>query len=598
MQDNIIEEIKSRLDIVDVIGEYVNLKKVGANYSALCPFHSEKNPSFFVSPSKQIWHCFGACSEGGDIFKFIMKIEGVEFGDALRILARKAGVELKSKDPKLASLRSNLFEINELALEFFKQNLWEGSEGKKALDYLLERGLTKESIEAWNLGFAPFEEKKLSDFLISRGFLPKDIAKVGLLVFENPQDPSSYKDRFRCRIIFPIFNVSGQVIGFGGRILKEDSLAPKYLNIPNTLLYDKSKVLYGIDKAKLAMVKEDFCIIVEGYLDVILAWQTGTQNVVATSGTALSENHLEIIKRYTQNLVFALDSDLAGKKATKRGINLAQLQDFKVKVALLPFEKDPADLAKENPQAWRESIEKAKEVIEFVLASALQEVENQENLTPEEKVKVCEEVLPYIKRVQNKIIKEHWIKELAKILKVSEESIREEFAKIKLEEISGEPLEKEKAKVKESKVQHRKEALEQLILTFLIQNPLSLKEFDLEYKESLFTPQIFNLLKKLVSALKESKEIKEASILSILNPQERELVSSILLRFEVKGGKIKKEDFQKALLELEKEKVKEEIEKIKEKINILEREDPNSPALEELLTQLKELSLKLSKLNS
>ncbi len=328
-----IEEIKARLDIVDVIKDYIKLKKAGKNYKAVCPFHSEKTPSFFVSPSRQIWHCFG-CGEGSSMFDFIMKIEGVEFRDALSILAKRAGVELKPVKPELKTKREKLYNICELAASFFEKQLGRGGQGKKAKQYLLNRKISKESIKEKRLGWAPDSWQGLSDFLASKGFEKKDIREAGLAL----QSKGKHYDRFRGRVMFPIFNSQSQVIGFGGRVLEKNKKTAKYLNIPNTLIYDKSKALYGLEKAKVGIRKKDFVIMAEGYVDVILGHQMGFTNFVSTSGTALTPTQLNILKRYTDNLYLAFDMDFAGEAATKRAIDLAQTQKFNY--ILLSYQED------------------------------------------------------------------------------------------------------------------------------------------------------------------------------------------------------------------------------------------------------------------
>ncbi len=430
MTSSSIDEIKSRLDIVEVIGSYIKLQKAGANYRALCPFHSEKKPSFFVSPARQIWHCFGSCGTGGDIFKFIMQIEGVEFGDALRILAQKAGVELKREKPELRTQRQKLYEICELATRFFEKQLQESSSGKEAKKYLLNRGISQDSIERWRLGYAPDKWQGLIDFLVSKKYKKEDIEKAGLAL---KGEKGSFYDRFRGRIIFPVFDLNSQVVGFGGRVFKEkdkEEIA-KYLNIPNTFLYDKSRILYGLDKSKVEIRKKNSCVLVEGYTDVIMAHQAGTENVVSTSGTALTPHQLNILKRYTENLILGFDMDLAGDSATKRGIDLAQSFGFNIKVTRLPEGKDAADVILKNPKEWHKALQEPKSILDFYFQSAFS---GKDPDTPEGKKEISGVLLPALKRIPNQIEKSHWVQKLANQLKVKEESIEEELKKVKLEE--------------------------------------------------------------------------------------------------------------------------------------------------------------------
>mgnify|MGYP000448038135 FL=1 len=409
-----IQEIKDRLDIVEVVGSYIKLQKTGQNYRALCPFHSEKKPSFFVSPARQIFKCFG-CGASGDIFKFIMLIEGVEFGDALRILARRAGVELKPYRPELKTKRSRMYEICELSCRFFEKQLEESSVGKRAKEYLLKRGVTEESIKKWRLGYAPNTWQGLSDFLVGKGYKRGEVVEAGLAI-ESEKSQMPY-DRFRGRIIFPIFDLNSQVVGFAGRVFEkvqnEEEIA-KYINIPNTLLYDKSRVLYGLNFAKMKIREKDACILTEGYMDVILAHQAGFENTVATSGTALTPYQLKILKRYTNNLLTAFDMDVAGDMATKRGIDLAQKEDFNVKVITMPKESDPADIIAQNPKTWASLINKAKEIMNFYFESALSAFDKE---SPEGKKEIAKLLLPKIKVISNKILQSHWIQKLAEALK-------------------------------------------------------------------------------------------------------------------------------------------------------------------------------------
>src|SRR3989344_6126395 len=299
------EEIKNRLDIVEVIQGYVRLQKAGANFKACCPFHNEKTPSFIVAPERQMWYCFG-CGEGGDLFTFIEKIESVKFSDALRLLADKAGVELKADDKKIVSKKKRLFEILELATRFYETQLAESTMGARAKEYLKGRGLTDESIESWRLGWAPDHWSGLYEFLQKKGYSEKDIEEAGIGVrSEKPRGRTrTMHDRFRHRIMFPVANIQGQVIGFSGRLLDTVPARTvpkdqgKYVNTPSTPLYDKSHALYGLDKARGAIKERDLALLVQGNLDVILAHQSGTTNAVASCGTALGGEHLSILKRF------------------------------------------------------------------------------------------------------------------------------------------------------------------------------------------------------------------------------------------------------------------------------------------------------------
>ncbi len=460
-----IEDIKNRLDIVDVIRSYIKVHKAGTNYRAVCPFHNEKKPSFFISPTKQIWHCFGSCSEGGDIFKFVMKIEGVEFGDALRILAQKAGVELKKQDPKLVTERQRMYEITNLACRFFETQLEQSLAGKEAKKYLLDRGMNEESINKWKLGYAPDVWQGLSDFLVSKGYQKNEIERVGLALKGRT---GNYYDRFRGRIIFPIFDLSSQIIGFGGRIFKQvkrfdGQEEAKYINSPATSLYDKSRVLYGLNKAGIEIRKNNKCILVEGYMDVIMTSQAGFENVVATSGTALTPYQLRILKRYSDNLLTAFDMDLAGGSATKRGIDLAQEEGFNIKIVTMPEGKDPADISSERPEEFQELVDSAKSIHDFYFNNTFSKYDKN---TIEGKKDISKILLPVIKKIPNKIEQAIWVQDLAKGLGVREENILEELGKTKVEQIEK-YQEEEKQLIKKT----RKELLEERLAILIIKRP-------------------------------------------------------------------------------------------------------------------------------
>jgi len=521
MEDSTIEKIKEKIDIVDLVGGYIKLQKAGINYKALCPFHSEKTGSFFVFPSRQNWHCFG-CSEGSSIFDFVMKIEGIEFIDALKILAKKAGVEIKRQDPKITTERQRLYEICEIACCFFEKQLQAAKKGQEVEIYLNKRGLSKESIRKWRLGYAPDKWQALSDFLVSQGYNREEIANAGLAVkaLDNKQQTmnSGHYDRFRARIMFPIFDLNSQVIGFGGRVLEgEKEEGVKYINTPNTLLYDKSRILYGLNFAKTEIRKKDFVILTEGYFDVILVHQAGFENTLALSGTALSAEQMKILKRYTSNIYTAFDMDIAGDAATIKGIGLAQKEDFNIKVISLPKGADPADVVAEDFKKWEGLVESAQDVFDFYFQSAFSKFDNNK---PEGKKEIANVLLSKIKEVPNKILQAHWIQLLANKIKVGEEIIWEELKKIiKKEEAKmvfsgtekrGEGQTEKKEETKEE-AKNRKELLEEKILFLVLKNPENLKLLEQDFF-SIFSPQMkltLDFLKQKQGLGKQEKQAGE-----------------------------------------------------------------------------------------
>ncbi len=441
MADN-ISQIKERLNIVDVISGYIKVQKAGVNFKARCPFHNEKTPSFYISPERQIWHCFG-CQKGGSIFDFVMEIDGVEFVEALRILAQRAGVKLESFNPAIQDAKAVLYEICETATRFFEKQLHYSPVGKKALAYLKDRGLNESTIREFRLGFVPDDWHALGNFLRDCGYKDKDIVDSGLSL--KREGGGGIYDRFRSRIIFPIADVNDQVVGFTGRIFEfensashqhseEEGIEPtadsrqptaaiaKYINTPQTLIYDKSRILYGLNKAKLETRKADRCLLVEGNMDAIMSYQAGVKNVAATSGTALTPSHLQLLQRYTSNLDFCFDTDRAGLIATRRGIGLALSQNLNIKIVHLndPECKDPADYVKKLCQKWAEAVKIAKPVADFYFEKLKSELDLN---SVEGKKAVIASLGPLIKRLVSNVERAHWISKIAAILRTKEEAI-------------------------------------------------------------------------------------------------------------------------------------------------------------------------------
>ena len=418
--DNQIEEIKNKLDIVGLVNEYAPLKKAGRNYKALCPFHNEKTASFMVSPDRQIFKCFG-CSEGGDIFAFYKRIEGVEFGEAMKVLANRAGVRLKEFKPTRAEQqKETLFKAHELASRFYHHLLTKHPAGKKALDYLKARGVKQKSIDDFQLGFAPEKESPLVDYLKKKDFSIQDITISGLGTVSTGKP----RDWFRGRIMFPISDTSGRCVAFSGRAL--GNTEPKYLNSPETPVFSKSKALYGINLAKANIQKEKTAVLVEGNLDVISSFQVGVTNVVAPLGTSLTETQVEILRRWAENLLFAFDTDLAGDAAAKRAINIAENADMSIRIVQLSSGKDPDDLIRKDPLLWKKAVKSAVPIYDYYIESA---VKNYGVEGAEAKRKIAAEVLPQIAAINNDILKAHYLQLIASRLRVEEDILREALKK-------------------------------------------------------------------------------------------------------------------------------------------------------------------------
>ncbi len=412
-----IEEIKSRIDIVDLVGHYVSLKKAGINYKGLCPFHHERTPSFMVNPERQSFKCFG-CNKGGDIFTFIQETENIEFGDALRMLAVRAGVTLTPRStPKpgeAPSEKTRYYQINALATQLFHQLLVSHPVGADARAYLAKRKISDQTIKEWRIGYAP-RKKVLTDILIKKGFSLQEIQQAG-----KP-------DMFYDRIMFPIMDVMGNVVGFTGRILHQGE--PKYLNTPETAIFRKSKILFGLEKAKQAIKKQSQVIMTEGQMDVVSAGQAGTINVVATSGTALTQDHLRILSRYDVDIVFAFDADGAGEAATKKAIDMAIADGLSIKVIPIPPPfKDIGDIVEKDPALWLELAKKPIPAIEWHIETVLSKYRNGQisrKLVVDEKKKVARELIPVLHRIPDTIEQAHYIQLLAKRLEVKEETIQQ-----------------------------------------------------------------------------------------------------------------------------------------------------------------------------
>ena len=441
-----VDEIKQRLDIVEVLSSYVpDLKKSGRNFKAVCPFHSEKTPSFFVFPERQSWHCFGACGTGGDMFAFVMRKEGVDFKEALNILAERAGVTVVQRKPDEGKSEADrLKEINEAAAELFHNQLFNSTGGQRTQEYLIRRGVSEKTMRQFQIGYSQDSWDSLRQELMKRGYHENELAAAGLLVEKEKE--GTY-DRFRNRLMFPIRDMAGRVVGFGARAL-DDSL-PKYLNSPQTLIFDKSSSLYGIDFARPAIRKENLAVIVEGYMDVIVAHQHGFTNVVASLGTALTEKHVGIVKKLTNRLTLALDADAAGEMATLRGIEVAshtfdqkvvplptsaglvkyeEQLDAEISVMILPEGKDPDDVIKESPQEWEHLLKQASPVVDYTFDLVISKLDVTK---ARDKSQAVDQLLPLIAEIKDRVRQAHYLQKLARMVAVDEQKLDSELSQFK-----------------------------------------------------------------------------------------------------------------------------------------------------------------------
>ena len=440
---NAVEEVKQQADIVEVIGSYVPLLKAGRNFKATCPFHSERTPSFFVSPERQSWHCFGACGDGGDVFSFVMKREGLEFAQALRMLAERVGVSLperqeRDEDPGTERAR----QANEAAATYYGRLLLSRQAGKVAMDYLTKRGVDLRTIQQFSLGYSPEGWDNIRPHLLQLGFTTGDLVRAGLLV----EGASGSHDRFRGRLMFPIWDVRGRIAGFGARAL--DDSVPKYINTPQTDIFDKGGNLYYLSSSRGDIRGAGYAVIVEGYMDVIAAHQHGFTNVVASMGTALTERQMRLVRRYTRKVVLALDADAAGSEAVLKGreafdeavgsetgkeamptvswdglVRYQDLTSLDLCVAQLPAGQDPDDVIRESHDVWSQLVEQAKPILDHFLDSWFEKVLHGGTNDPQLRARAVQELLPMIRAVADPVVRAHYLQRLSRLSLVKEEQL-------------------------------------------------------------------------------------------------------------------------------------------------------------------------------
>ncbi len=454
---NELDQIKERLNVVDYIGETMSLKRYGRNFKGLCPFHSEKTPSFVVSPERNIWKCFG-CQKSGDVFTFLMEMERLEFPEALKILADRTGVKLQSRPAgsPTSELKEKLLEMQHLAQEYYHYLLTKHRVGERARLYLKQRGITDLLIATFQLGFAPTSWDNLSLFLRKKGYTNDELVKSGLSISGRV----GVYDRFRSRIMFPIKNIRSETIAFSGRVFETYPKEAKYINSPETPLYTKGETLYGIHITKEMIRKQNACVVVEGEFDLISSYHSGVTNVVAIKGSALTDAQVHLLKRFTDRLVLALDADVAGDAATRRGIEIADKAGFEIRVVETLVGKDPDEAARENASMWKKAVQEAIVYFDFMISSACKRFAVDD---PYGKKRISDEILPVIARIENPIVQAHYIKILSVKLAVSEDKMSEALKKFR------QPILHKTTQVQNPVVKSHEQILEEHMLALIVQ---------------------------------------------------------------------------------------------------------------------------------
>ena len=596
---NIVEEVRERCNIISLIGEYVVLKKAGRYFKGLCPFHQEKTPSFHVDPDKQLFHCFG-CGTGGDIFTFVEKIEGLDFVGALKFLGKKFGIntEIEGKKSNPSNdIKQAILKINQLAAQYYHYILTNVSPDSTAANYLMKRGIAAETRDLFQLGFSPGNSSLRQ--LLQKKNIPLSLGEKAGLLIKGEKD---YYDRFRQRIIFPIHDYLGQIIGFGGRIIGEGQ--PKYLNSPETLVYSKSKSLYGLKQAKDFIRQNGYVIIVEGYFDVISPVQHGIRNVVASLGTALTLDQAKLLKRYTEKVYIAYDSDTAGQAATLRGLDILAQAGLEVKVIILPKGEDPDSFCqKEGGPAFLKLIEKSYDLVAYKYEQITKNYRF-DNFT--EKNNALKEIIPFIYDLKSPLLQEEYLIKTSKLMNLNEDILRLEYYQYKrLKQLSSSKTDNSRRERNNNKQEIIGEVLlgqslpkavveaEEIILKVLMENPgwrsffldnqLCVEDFVRPLSQKIFKDIIdgqFNHAEYLNQRANEGDDSSGLISSLFLRPINSEDIKEKLLLDLIR--RLKEYNLRQRLKELEKELMEPDLQK-------------NPQRLSEKLTELSNLKLKLSK---
>jgi len=590
-----IEQIKVKLNVVELIQEYLPLKKAGVNYKGLCPFHQEKSPSFMASEERGTWHCFG-CDKGGDIFKFVMEKEGWDFKEALEYLAGKAGVVLKKTRSKEKNTTDVLYEIHQKTAQFYNYLLTEHKLGKPALEYLHKRGLTDETIKTFQLGYAPQSWDSLTKFLKKKNFSIEEMIESGLCVASS----HGCYDRFRGRVTFPLIDVRNRVMGFSGRILGVGE--PKYINSPQTPIFDKGRFLLGLDKTKSPIKDKNQAIIVEGEMDMLLSYQSGVKQVTASKGTALTEYQVDALKKYTDTILLCFDTDLAGDAAARRGIEIADKAGLNIKVIKFEGAKDPAELCLDDVTKWVEAVSNAIPIYDYYLQSA---EKRHKVKTPEGKRAAFRELAPIWRKISDPIQKDQYTQRLAALLEIKEDTIRKEIEKEVLiqyaapQTIMPKVLPPQTKRIEKLTPEDRRKSLERYALAMLLHIPIDLT-FVPNFPETLITQealkQIYVLLVLHLDSISFQARAFKINDFAKSLPEDLGAEVDKLFLMQIDQKLEDKVHWQKELeivvLELKKMLIKTSLEKLTLQIKNAQ-EFENIETLEVLNRRFRDLSLKL-----
>ncbi|MFH1790186.1 MAG: DNA primase [bacterium] len=562
-----VQTIKDKLDIVQIISEYIQLKKAGINYKACCPFHHEKTPSFMVNAERQFFHCFG-CSKSGDVFTFLQEMEGLDFPEALKLLADRAGVKIESYRSEInKSQKNRIKEINEKAAFFFHKFLTEMPTGVKARSYLSNRKISDQTIVDWQIGFVPDQWDLLIQYLLKKGFGIDDLTASGLIIKRENADVASgrgYYDRFRGRIMFPIQDIHDNVVGFTGRILVEgENTGGKYINTPQTPVFDKSRLLYGLNKARMEIKKKDFSVLVEGQLDVISCHVIGMKNVVASSGTALTLEQIKMLKRYSSNIAMAFDSDSAGIRAAKRGIDIAIEQGMNVKIIQIPEGrgKDADECIKKDKNEWSKAVANAKQAMQWYFEINLNKLDLSDL---QAKRKAEQSILMEIARLPYAIEREHWLANLSDKIGIHIDALREDLKKIIKQDnqtlkysrkgssgaTTGDTQQGADGKIEDHEETKPDRYISDLknLLCLLLSYPMSAKKVILEVKKDFFLDQdLLAIYENLKEQYNNKQELDAEAIAKFIPDRLKDKAGILLLRAEKYYGELSERDIDREL---------------------------------------------------